>query len=211
MTKGKWKAKSILLLGFVMTLCGCGGQGDAATAPGEKEGAPYHGSWAVPAGEAVAETLDFGEDGCYIPVGGSKDISLSVPEDGTYELLLTYQAEQDIVLRSSLSARVQGQSCTTQLFSVWRDVSRDYGTDRYGNEILPEQTTEAEPVDDYVTDMTGVSRRPFRYLLTQGEQTLTLTSHDVGLKVSCIRLVRADRTPDYGEYRSSLGDRKSVV
>ncbi len=209
MTKGKWKAKSILLLGFLMTLCGCGGQGDAATAPGEKEEAPYHGSWAVPFEEAVAEKLDFGEDGCYIPVGGSKDISLSVPEDGTYELLLTYQAEQDIVLRSSLSAQVQGQSCTTQLFSVWRDVSRDYGTDRYGNEILPEQTTEAEPVDDYVTDMTGVSRRPFRYLLTQGEQTLTLTSHDVGLNVSCIRLIRADRTPDYQEYRSSLGEREA--
>ena len=113
------------------------------------------------------------------------------------------------MLRTSLTAQVGEQSCTTQLFSVWRDVTKQYGTDRYGNQILPTQMTEKVPVDDYVRDQTGVDCQPFRFLLTKGEQTLTLESHNADLELSRIRLVRADSVPDYAKYRSALGEREA--
>ena len=201
-------AAGILLSGLLWGLCGCGTE-NAAHAPGEQESALYHGSWAVPAEEAVAEDLSAPQGSWQIPLGERESISLSVPEDGEYILLLTYQVKGDIVLRTSLTAQVGEQSCTTQLFSVWRDVTKQYGTDRYGNQILPTQMTEKVPVDDYVRDQTGVDCQPFRFLLTKGEQTLTLESHNADLELSRIRLVRADSVPDYAKYRSALGEREA--
>lgn len=201
-------AAGILLSGLLWGLCGCGTE-NAAHAPGEQESALYHGSWAVPAEEAVAEDLSAPQGSWQIPLGERESISLSVPEDGEYILLLTYQVKGDIVLRTSLTAQVGEQSCTTQLFSVWRDVTKQYGTDRYGNQILPTQMTEKVPVDDYVRDQTGVDCQPFRFLLTKGEQTLTMESHNADLELSRIRLVRADSVPDYAKYRSALGEREA--
>lgn len=215
MTGKRLKAKGILFLGLLgflrlpAALCGCGRQEARAEASGEQEPVFYHESWAVPEEGSVAETIVAGEqEGWYIPAGGSEKISIRVPEDGEYTLLLTYQAGQDIMLRSTLTATVEQQSCTTQLFSVWRDVTKQYDRDRYGNEILPEQMTEDWPVDDYITDQAGVDRQPFRYHLTEGEQTLTLESHDVSLDVECVRLIRADSIPGYAEYKSALGEKE---
>ena len=81
-------AAGILLSGLLLGLCGCGTE-NAAHAPGEQESALYHGSWAVPAEEAVAEDLSAPQGSWQIPLGERESISLSVPEDGEYILLLT--------------------------------------------------------------------------------------------------------------------------
>lgn len=200
------KSRMLFLLGCLLGICGCGAQEAEATAPGELEPALYHTSWAVPEEDTVVEDITFSGGYGRLPIGQEETLELSVPEDGDYILLLTYQADRDIVLRSSLTVGLEGQECTTQLFSVWRDVSKQYGTDRYGNQILPKQTAVDEPVDDYVRDQAGVDCRPFCYRLTKGERELTLESHDVNLELFRIRLVKADCVPDYRTYRDSLGD-----
>lgn len=201
----RWIARVLVPLGLLMALCGCGkSENTEASIPGDLEVALPHGSWAVPGEGTVVAEAELPADGLMILAGQSAEVKLPVPEDGEYALLLTYQAGQDIVLRSSITATMEGQSCVTQLYSVWRDKSKTYGTDRYGNEILPEQLTEDEPVDDYVTDQAGISQQPFRYALTKGVRTLTLEGGDVDLVVSRIRLVRTDMIPDYAQYCGSL-------
>ncbi|MBD5102032.1 MAG: extracellular solute-binding protein [Subdoligranulum sp.] len=205
---GKRAAAALCLAAAILFSAGCAagpGAGRAqqlAQPQGARQEALYYGPWTVPEQEAVRFEAGAAETPCWhIPAGGSAGIELDVPEDGSYALLLRYKAGQDITLRSLLQAEIDGQSCTTQLFSIWRDESKEYGQDRTGAQTLPTQITEDSPVDDYIVDQASVSIRPFLYELSAGKHTLMLTSQDVELAVYRVSLVAESTAPAYAEYR----------
>lgn len=205
---GKRAVISLCLIIAVAFSTGCmGGQtasGVAQTAKpqGARQEALYYGPWVVAENESVCLEVGTEEKAFWtIPAGGSIEIEIDVPSDGSYALLLRYKTGRDITLRSILQAEIDGQECMSQLFSVWRDESKEYGQDRTGAQTLPTQITEESPVDDYVVDQASVSNRPFLYELSTGKHTLTLTSQDVNLELYQVKLIDQNSIPSYAEYQ----------
>lgn len=164
---------------------------------GARAQALYHGPWAVAEPDAVRAAAS---GPWQLEAGGSVEIPLDVPADGDYALLLRYRTRKDVTLRSVMRAELAGQECLTQLFSLWRDETKEYGLDRAGNHLMPSQMTENEPVDDYVVDQALISRAPFVYQLKAGAQTLTLSSEDVPLEIERVQLIAAGDAPSYAQY-----------
>lgn len=201
---------SVLLAGVLLAaalMSGCGQSVQQAKAQGDPQPALYHGDWSVADPDAVSFAAQPAEGGFWqIPAGGSQQIVLEVPAAGEYTLLLHYAADEDVMLRSVLSVQLAGQECMTQLHSIWRDETKDYGADRYGNQTPPTQVTVDEPVSEFVIDQSQIARTPFVFELPAGSAQLTLSSEDVGLRVYGVELVRAEPTPGYAEYRQAQGE-----
>lgn len=140
--------------------------------------------------------------------GVTNSFTVDVPEDGDYILALTYRSESDIVLKSTLTAELAGQSCMTQVTSVWRDEDETYPTDSYGNELPAGQITIQQDITDIVRDQSGVSSRPFVFKLKKGVAQLSLTSNDAPLLIKGAVLIPHTDTADAEEYLKSISGRK---
>jgi len=139
-----------------------------------------------------------------LSVGEPVSVEISLPQSGRYCLLLSYHALEEIVLKSTLLVDIANQRCRTQVYSLWQDKSKEYPTDRYGNEMPPEQVAVHSPVTDYVVDQSSVSRRPFSFELPPGTSRLVLTSDDVDLDLYRIQVVREQQLPSYEEYAAEI-------
>lgn len=142
----------------------------------------------------------------HLPVGEPIAIEVSIPQSDRYFLLLEYHALKDIILKSTLSVELAGQSCRTQIYSLWKDKTKDYSTDRHGNEIPADQVAVDSPVTDYVQDQSRVSKRPFSFELPSGTSKLILTSDDVDLELYGIQVVQERQQLSYEEYASDIAD-----
>ncbi len=140
----------------------------------------------------------------HLEVGEAREIPVSVPETGRYTLLLDYRADSSVLLKSTLQVSIGETGCRTQVFSLWEDVSKNYRTDAFGNEMPAEQRVYDASIVDFVQDQASVSRRPAVFELAAGEHTLTLTSDDVPLSVQRIRVVRENEPPSYAAYAKTL-------
>ena len=77
-----------------------------------------------------------------LAVGDSAQVDFSVPEDGQYEIWLTYQNTTQSTLPTELILRVDGELPfyelrRVKLNSLWVVDSDEIPVDRYGNEIAP--------------------------------------------------------------------------
>lgn len=149
----------------------------------------------------VAYTVE-NEDGSPMKLLPGKPVSLDilVPESGSYHLFLEYRSLSDIVLKSTMTVELGDAATRVELFSLWKDVSKDYRKDRFGNELPAEQEVSDGVVADYVKDQADVSQRPFVFKLPAGASRLVLTSEDTELDLYSVKLVRREDPPSYGEY-----------
>lgn len=195
-------ALAAALLAGAVLLSGCGTSSAAQGTPqGASQPAADYGPW-------VQADAAYEASGAWaVPKGGSAGVEIDVPQSGTYWMLLTYKTQEDVMLRSVMDVSVDGQSCITQLFSLWRDESKDYGEDRYGNQLLPTQVTQDDFVSDWVADQALVARQPFAFTLSAGAHTVTFASEDVGVEIRSVQLVKAEQPQSYAQYAESVADR----
>lgn len=197
------------LLLLAALLSGCTAQAAAASkAQGPQQEALYYGPWAAASEESVAYSAQLPSDGSWqITAGTSKSLTIQVPQDGSYYLLLHYRALEDVVLRSVMGVELAGQRCLSQLFSLWRDETKEYGQDRQGNQLLPTQITEETPVSQWVSDQSRIHQQPFAFNLTAGSHELVLSSQDVPVAVYGVELVYIQEAVDYAAYAAGWDGR----
>ncbi len=171
----------------------------------EKDFTGYYDTWtAVDEQQVVWSSPESADGPLVLAVGETRGISLSIPETGRYTLLLDYQAENPVLLKSTLQVSIGDAHCRTQVFSLWEDISKEYRIDAFGNEMPADQQVLDTPIVDFVQDQASVSRRPAVFSLTAGEHTLSLTSDDVPLRVHRVRVVRESEPPSYAEYAHTI-------
>ena len=130
------------------------------------------------------------------------EFEVDIPEDGEYKLLLNYKTIEEVLIKSTLLAEVNEQSCRTLIYSLWADESKEYLKDRYGNELPAKQVCLDLPVSEFVKDQSGVCQLPYIFNLKSGTATLVLTSDDVELNLHSAALVKNTEIPSYEEYFS---------
>lgn len=173
---------------------------------GKAEFTAFYNEWITVEGERIAARSTIESGSLTLEAGKPASLTLQIPRSGTYWLALEYEALADIVLESTLLVSMEGAETRTQLLSLWQDATKDYRTDRYGNELPAEQETSQEPVLDYVWDQATISCRPVAYTLEAGDYTVTLTSEDADIRLFQLLAVVPAKTVSYKGYAEGLED-----
>lgn len=136
-----------------------------------------------------------------LEVGDRGEATITVPEDGLYELWLTYRNTTQSALPTEMAVTIDGalpfyEMQRVKLKSLWVD-DGEFPVDRYGNEVAT--TPYSADVDQTVgiTDSAGRIDRPFLFELTAGEHTMGFEVKDGAVAISAITAQAAKAVPDY--------------
>lgn len=155
-------------------------------------------TYALPvyAGEDVTSALSLS-----LNVGDSGEATFTVPEDGQYELWLTYQNTTKTTLPTEMTVTIDGQVLFAEmqrvkLNSEWVDdgeareaAGENYFlADRYGNEIALQPSAKEEPSTKGISDSAGRTADPFLFELKAGEHTIAFRVQDGGVALSGLTL-----------------------
>lgn len=146
-----------------------------------------------------------------LAVGDSAQVDFNAPEDGQYEIWLTYQNTTQSTLPTELILRVDGELPfyelrRVKLNSLWVVDSDEIPVDRYGNEIAPTPVSAQVGQSVGVTDSTARIDTPFLFELKAGSHTLALECQDSGTHISAVTLKGPDALPAYaGEKAQGSG------
>ena len=150
-----------------------------------------------------------------LAVGDSAQVDFTVPEDGQYEIWLTYMNTTQSTLPTELIVRLDGElpfyeMRRVKLNSLWVVESDDIPVDRYGNQIAPTPVSARTEQSAGITDSTARIDTPFLFELKQGSHTLTLECQDSGTHISAVTLKGREELPAYAGEKA-LGDGMIVI
>ena len=105
-----------------------------------------------------------------LAVGDSAQVDFTVPEDGQYEIWLTYLNTTQSTLPMELIVRVDGalpfyELRRVKLNSLWVVESDEIPVDRYGNQIAPTPVSAQQEQTVGLTDSTARIDVPFLFEL----------------------------------------------
>ena len=160
-------------------------------------------------GEAVAFAGDI-----TLEVGQSGEMTITVPEDGQYELWFSYKNTTQNALPSEMCVTVDGEMPfyelqRVKLKSLWVD-DGEFPLDRYGNEVATTPTSADVVQTVGLTDSAGRVDRPFLFQLTAGEHTIGVELKDGAVSISGMTL-RAPETVAAYEPGSAEGSAIIVI
>lgn len=147
-------------------------------------------------------------------IGDRGEATVTVPEDGLYELWLTYRNTTQSALPTEMAVTIDGalpfyEMQRVKLKSLWVD-DGEFPVDRYGNEVA----TTPYSADVYqnvgITDSAGRIDRPFLFELTAGEHTMGFEVKDGAVEITAITAQAVKAVPDYAP-GSAEGDALIVV
>ncbi|WP_233711175.1 extracellular solute-binding protein [Lederbergia citrisecunda] len=110
----------------------------------------------------------------------SLSLSVSVPEDGLYEISFDYYPISKEVVPIEGSILINGEypfyESRRIVFPLkWKSVKDTFDTDRFGNEIIPNQEVIPEWGKISATDASNLQAESLKYYLKKGKNTITLT------------------------------------
>lgn len=163
--------------------------------------------------ESVAERqLDFRSrtaagaefpNGLQIAAEETASVTLRVKTAGQYDLVAVYAAPEKNLFENPVNFTVNGAQFTCTLSFLWADDVSEMKTDRYGNEVLPEQY-QLPWAASYLKEAESFSGRPLALDLPVGEVSVTLQPQNQSLLLYGLYAVEPQREPSYAEYLSAL-------
>ncbi|WP_062052224.1 hypothetical protein [Bacillus sp. JCM 19034] len=169
-------------------------------------------------GEIVSDSSDLtmyeGEE--VIKVERNKDVTLRInaPEDNDYKIALKYLIDDENVLPTQLSLRVNGETPYYELRNLifeskWASPDT-IPLDKYGNEIVPQPYKVYEWQDKFLVDSSYRSSEPLLIPLEKGDNKLTLSVQEGNLLIKELRLVGQENLDNY-EYSEASGNQMITI
>ncbi|MBR2337943.1 MAG: extracellular solute-binding protein [Clostridia bacterium] len=127
---------------------------------------------------------------------------IEIPADGLYELALEYisQASTDAVFSLHIDNEAPFSEATRLQFpGGWVDKGEPL-TDELGNQSVPEQVLDTESVYRTAQNYSGVSAEPYRFALTAGLHTVTLTMTQGKILLKDAQLTVPEQALSYQEW-----------
>ena len=128
-----------------------------------------------------------------------------IPKGGDYNVILEYKTLEPVILKSTLKIKVGETEAFTQIFSVWRDETKDYKTDRFSNQVVPAQKILDVFIEDFVKDQASVGKRAVVFPLGAGENTVEITANDIAVHLKSVKICTPDEPVTYEEYSKRGG------
>lgn len=142
-------------------------------------------------------------NGLQIAAEETASVILRVKTAGKYDLVAVYAAPEKNLFENPVNFTVNGTQFTCTLSFLWADDVSERKTDRYGNEVLPEQY-QLPWAASYLKEAESFSGRPLALDLPVGEVSVTLQPQNQSLLLYGLYAVEPQREPSYAEYLSAL-------
>lgn len=149
-----------------------------------------------------------------LTVGDKGEATITVPEDGQYELWITYKNTTQSALPTEMTVTVDGElpfyeMQRVKLKSLWID-DGEFPVDRYGNEVAATPWSEDVYQSVGITDSAGRVDRPFLFELTAGEHTMSFEVKDGAVEITAITAQTPETVAAYAP-GSAAGDAVIVI
>ncbi|MGG1515518.1 extracellular solute-binding protein [Paenibacillus oryzisoli] len=138
---------------------------------------------------------------------GAVEWELQIPQEGLYNLELTYQSVGDSSSSIYYGLEIDGklpfaEAASVEFTKLWRDAAYPYKKDELGNDIRAEQ----EQVKDWqtmrYTDY-SVSSHPLAFHLTAGKHVIRFHAINEGMLWKSLAFVAPAAVPEYEAYAKS--------
>ncbi len=155
--------------------------------------------------EGKEETLLW-EEGCR-----SLSAEVQVPEDGLYQLWITYFAVDGNSLDITRGIQIDGEAPFDEAENIafprfWRDASPP-AVNGLGDEVRSSQVEIKKWTDAPVTDNQGMVVEPLLFALSAGTHRLTLVYLDQPLLISGVRFQKPKAIPTYAQVSEAYRDK----
>ena len=127
-----------------------------------------------------------------------------IETDGDYIIGIEYTPLNALYMDCLMNLAVDGGEKIVSLPLLWADAASEYGTDRMGNQIVPEQLAVSEYYTDWLHDYGDTDKNILILPLKTGVHSISLTSESQSLKVTKIYIKKYREPVSYAEYSAQL-------
>lgn len=163
----------------------------------------FEDGWSLDLGTAqvngAAATVEDGQ--IALNAGDVFSFDIPVAETGTYEIAFKYYPVDALYIDCLADVTVGGDSWIASLPLLWADAFSVYGTDRRGNQLVPEQLSITDPVLDVLRDYRDTDTDELRFDWQGGTtQHVTFSPSSQPLVIVGVYAAKAVDLPTYAEY-----------
>lgn len=140
---------------------------------------------------------------------------LEAETGGYYELSIPYRVDSGAMNNLTLSLQLNGEhpfreAATLDVPLIWRDESKNFTLDSYGDEALPNQVRVDEVRTLALYDNTYRTTRPLELYLEEGSHEITLQNLSADqLELGTMTAQPREQAPGYAAYRSAVNAAKT--
>ena len=142
-------------------------------------------------------------DGLYIGAEETADVTLRINNPGNYHIVAVYAAPEINLFENPVDFTVGMYQFTSTLSFLWADDISQIKTDRYGNEVLPEQY-QLPYTASFLDEYESFSGIPLSFHLPAGNVEITLRPQNQGLLLYGIYAVAPQNDLSYSDYLSAF-------
>lgn len=135
---------------------------------------------------------------------------IPVTEAGNYVMVLQYHPKDALYMNCLLDMTVNGAEYVGSLPLLWADAFSVYGTDRKGNQLVPDQKSVEESYLNVIYDYHDTNRDELVFAFEPGRQQVTIATDSQVLMVAGVYLKKLDTLPTYAEYLAKNSGKADV-
>lgn len=162
-------------------------------------------------GTIVGEDEREGYDGEVYTLGENDVLTftIDVPEEGFYHIGMDYFRTNEGLILPEFSLQINNEFpfFESRRFiapSDWQYVSDVFETNNFGNELIPDQEIIKNWQTMLLRDANYEEPEPLRFLLTEGEHTITIQNTSGTMNVGDVFIVSPSQTQTYAEYQAAF-------
>lgn len=154
----------------------------------------------------AGDSQGYGTDVLKMEDGKEAVFQVMVPKEGYYYMAMDYFIPGSAISEPIFSLEINGEyqfyDCKNlALIAVWKDVSQDYKTDQYGNELYPEPERIFRWQNKKMNSTLYNLAEPFKFHLKAGENTVVIRGGEYAFYMGNICFTGAEKTESFEEYR----------
>ena len=134
----------------------------------------------------------------------SCSLSFIVSKGGAYRIALTFRCDMDSAFELLAYATLDGYEMKVSLPRLWKDVAGEKQTDKYGNEIAPDQVLVSAENTIFLRDYTRFTGLPETFELTEGTHTLVMQMENAQVEFISAQAIPAEEISSCAAYASLL-------
>ncbi len=145
--------------------------------------------------------------------GQAADFSVFAPSAGEYALEIAYRIPEASLQELRVDVAVNGETMQRQLAlpALWRDGVTEYSVNEYGNDLYPMPEHVPAWQTAALRDRRYYSAAPLVFDLAEGENTVTLTAHEVAVEIRRVTAVRVQEPPAYAGMVAGDSDYLQII
>ena len=160
---------------------------------------------------------DGADDIAKVNKNNSITMIINAPETGLYELGLNFKPSDNFTNSPVVGVLINGEQPFNEISNITLEVSwsleertEDKKYNRYGNELLPYSVAQNIWYTHYFNDVNSRYVNPYKVLLNEGENTVTITNYSDVILIKELYLNNTKQKENYETYLKTYKDKEII-